>query len=65
MNKPIVLTMNAGDSIKVETPPTVNKKWHNQTGTIVSVHPISGCYRVIIANTEIVLFEHEMELTNG
>ena len=64
MSNQVTLTMNAGDSFKVKPDAKVNQKFINCTGTIVTVHPTSGCYVVLIDDNQIVLFEHEIELTN-
>ena len=45
------LTRNVDDKIKVVPTTKINKKWHNRTGAIISVHPTSGCYVVIIDET--------------
>ncbi len=55
------LTRNAGDKVLIKPVKTVTGKWHNCIGEIVTVHPTSGCYTVIIGETQLVFFEQELE----
>ncbi len=61
MNKPLVLTRNAGDKVVIKPSPNINGKWHNCIGEIKSVHPASGCYTVTIGEKELVFLEPELD----
>jgi len=54
------LTRNINDKVLIKPVKTVNGKWHNCIGEIVSIHPASGCYVVLINESQLVFFEDEL-----